>query len=195
MKIAEIEKHLSKFRVGIAGAGGLGSNCAVCLARAGVGTLVVADFDIVEPSNLSRQYYFMDQTGLPKVVALKENINRINEVTEVIPFQVELNTDNIQGIFNGCHLIIEAFDRAEMKVMLIETLQLKMPGVPVIVGSGLAGWGKSDEIKCRKIDDSLYICGDETLETTEELPPLAPRVAVVAAIQANLALELLMKMV
>ena len=195
MKIAEIVKHLRKFRVGIAGAGGLGSNCAVCLARAGVGTLVVADFDIVEPSNLSRQYYFMDQTGRPKVVALKENINRINEVTEVIPFQVELNTDNIQWIFNGCHLIIEAFDRAEMKAMLIETLQLKMPGVPVIVGSGLAGWGKSDEIKCRKIDDSLYICGDETLETTGELPPLAPRVAVVAAIQANLALELLMKMV
>ncbi len=194
MKIAEIEKHLRKFRVGIAGAGGLGSNCAVCLARAGVGTLVVADFDIVEPSNLTRQYYFMDQTGRPKVVALKENINRINDVTEVIPFQVELNPDNIQGIFNECHLIIEAFDRAEMKAMLVETLQLKMPGVPVIVGSGLAGWGKSDDIKCRKIDDSLYICGDETLETTGELPPLAPRVAVVAAIQANLALELLMKM-
>jgi len=194
MKIAEIEKHLRKFRVGIAGAGGLGSNCAVCLARAGVGTLVVADFDIVEPSNLTRQYYFMDQTGQPKVVALKENINRINDVTEVIPFQVELNPDNIQGIFNECHLIIEAFDRAEMKAMLVETLQLKMPGVPVIVGSGLAGWGKSDDIKCRKIDDSLYICGDETLETTGELPPLAPRVAVVAAIQANLALELLMKM-
>lgn len=194
MKIAEIEKHLRKFRVGIAGAGGLGSNCAVSLARAGVGTLVVADFDIVEPSNLSRQYYFMDQTGRPKVLALKENINRINEVTEVIPFQVELNADNIQEIFNGCHLIIEAFDMAEMKAMLVETLQLKMPGVPVIVGSGLAGWGKSDDIKCRKIDDSLYICGDETLETTGELPPLAPRVAVVAAIQANLALELLMKM-
>ena len=81
-----------------------------------------------------------------------------------------------------------------MKAMLIETLQLTMPGVPVIVGSGLAGWGKSDDLKCRKIDDSLYICGDGTLETTEELPPLAPRVAVVAAIQANLALELLMKM-
>ena len=194
MKIAEIEKHLRKFRVGIAGAGGLGSNCAVCLARAGVGTLVVADFDIVEPSNLTRQYYFMDQTGQPKVVALKENINRINEVTEVIPFQVELNSDNIQEIFNGCHLIIEAFDRAEMKAMLVETLQLKMPGVPVIVGSGLAGWGKSEDIKCRKIDDSLYICGDETLETTGELPPLAPRVAIVAAMQANLALELLMKM-
>jgi len=194
MKIVEIEKHLSKFRVGIAGAGGLGSNCAVCLARAGVGTLVVADFDIVEPSNLSRQYYFMDQTGRPKVLSLKENINRINEVTEVIPFQVELNSDNIQEIFNGCHLIIEAFDRAVMKAMLIETLQLTMPGVPVIVGSGLAGWGKSDDLKCRKIDDSLYICGDGTLETTEELPPLAPRVAVVAAIQANLALELLMKM-
>ena len=194
MKIAEIEKHLRKFRIGIAGAGGLGSNCAVCLARAGVGTLVIADFDIIEVSNLSRQYYFNDQTGQPKVLALQENINRINPEIAVIPFKVELNADNIQGIFNGCHLIIEAFDRAEMKEMLIETTQVKMPGVPVIVGSGLAGWGKSEDIKCRKIDDSLYICGDEKLETTGELPPLAPRVAIVAAMQANLALELLMKM-
>ena len=193
MTFAEIEKHLGKFRVGIAGAGGLGSNCAVSLARTGVGTLVIADFDIVEMSNLSRQYYFRDQTGKPKVLALQDNINRINPRITVIPNHVVLDPSNIPIIFAGCHLIIEAFDKAEMKEMLIDTLQKRMPGVPVIVGSGIAGWGKSDEIKCRKIDDSLYICGDETLEATEELPPMAPRVGIVACMQANVAIELLMK--
>lgn len=194
MKIAEIEKHLGKFRVGIAGAGGLGSNCAVCLARAGVGKLVIADFDVVEESNLSRQYYFSDQTGRPKVLALQDNICRINPAIKVFPHQVELNSSNIPDIFKGCNLIIEAFDRPEMKEMLVGTMQTELPGIPLIVGSGLAGWGKSDDIKCRKIDDSLYICGDETLETTAELPPLAPRVCIVASMQANLALELLLKM-
>jgi len=194
MKIAVIEKHLGKFRVGIAGAGGLGSNCAVSLARAGVGTLVIADFDIVEEFNLSRQYYFRDQTGLPKVLALRENINRINKAITVLTYQVKLDTSNIPEIFKGCHLIIEAFDSAEMKEMLIGTVQEKMPGIPLIVGSGLAGWGKNEDIKCRKIDDSLYICGDETLETAEEFPPMAPRVGIIAAMQANLAVELIMKM-
>ncbi|HOW08376.1 MAG TPA: sulfur carrier protein ThiS adenylyltransferase ThiF [Bacteroidales bacterium] len=194
MKIAEIEKHLGKFRVGVAGAGGLGSNCAICLARAGVGTLVIADFDVVEISNLSRQYYFSDQTGRPKVIALQQNINRINPDIRVIPYQVKLDAGNIPVIFKGCNLIVEAFDRADMKEMLIDTVQREMPGVALIVGSGIAGWGKSEDIKCRKIDDSLYICGDETLETSEELPPVAPRVSMVASMQANLAVELLMKM-
>jgi sulfur carrier protein ThiS adenylyltransferase len=81
-----------------------------------------------------------------------------------------------------------------MKNMLIETVQREMPGVTLIVGSGIAGWGKSEDIKCRKIDDSLYLCGDETHETSEELPPMAPRVGIVAAMQANLAVELLMEM-
>lgn len=194
MKIAEIEKHLGKFRVGIAGAGGLGSNCAVLLARSGVGTLVIADYDVVEISNLSRQYYFINQTGRPKVLALQQNINRINPEIMVVPYQVELDAGNIPEIFNGCHLIIEAFDRADMKNMLIETMQQEMPVIPLIVGSGIAGWGKCEDLKCRKIDDSLYLCGDETLETSEELPPMAPRVGIVAAMQANLAIELLMEM-
>jgi sulfur carrier protein ThiS adenylyltransferase len=194
MTFAEIEKHLGKFKVGIAGAGGLGSNCAVSLARTGVGTIVIADFDTVEKLNLSRQYYFRDQTGKPKVLALQENINRINPEITVIPVHVKLDPSNIPDTFKGCHLIIEAFDKAEMKEMLIETVQNKMPEIPLIVGSGIAGWGKSDEIKCRKIDDSLYICGDETLEATEELPPLAPRVGIVACMQANLAIELLLRM-
>ena len=192
MSISEIKTHLSKFRVGIAGAGGLGSNCAVALARSGIGTLVISDFDIVEEPNLNRQYYFMDQVGMMKTVALKENIARINPEVFVNIHQKKLNRLNIAEIFSGCNVIVEAFDSSVMKEMLIETVQIKMPGVPLVVGSGVAGWGKTSDLSCRKIDDTLYVCGDESSEVSDNLPPVAPRVGIVANMQANVVIEILM---
>lgn len=194
MRFSEITAHLGKFRVGIAGAGGLGSNCAVALARSGIGTLVLADFDIIEQPNLNRQYYFTDQVGMMKTVALKENIARINPDVFVISYPKRLDKNNIPEIFSGCNIIVEAFDLSEMKEMLIETVHMKMPGTPIVVGSGMAGWGKSDTIRCRKIDDSLYVCGDESSEASSILPPMAPRVGIVANMQANVVIEILMKM-
>jgi sulfur carrier protein ThiS adenylyltransferase len=194
MKFQEIKSHLSKFRVGIAGAGGLGSNCAVALAKCGVGTLVISDFGVVEESNLNRQYYFTDQTGMLKTVALKETIYRINPEVFVIIHQKKLDKHNIPEIFSGCDVIVEAFDTPEMKRMIIETVQLRMKGIPLVVGSGLAGWGKNETIRYRKIDDTLYICGDESAEATEDLPAMAPRVGMVASMQANVVIEILMKM-
>ena len=193
MTLTEIRDHLAKFRVGIAGAGGLGSNSAVALARSGIGTLVVSDFDVVEEQNLFRQYYFADQIGMMKTIALKENIARINPNVSLIVHQTKLNRENIPDIFSGCNVIIEAFDNSEMKEMLIETIQKKMPGIPVVVGSGMAGWGQNDSIRTRKIDETLYVCGDESSEVSENLPPMAPRVGIVANMQANVVIEILMK--
>ncbi|MGD0754551.1 MAG: sulfur carrier protein ThiS adenylyltransferase ThiF [Bacteroidales bacterium] len=192
MRFSEIKTHLSKFRVGIAGAGGLGSNCAVALARCGIGTLVIADFDVIEEPNLNRQYYFTNQIGLMKTVALKENIARINHEVVVIIHQTKLDRMNITEIFSGCNIIVEALDTAAMKEMLIETVQIKMPGIPVVVGSGMAGWGKSNDIITRKIDDTLYVCGDEYSEVSDNLPPIAPRVGIAANMQANVVIELLL---
>jgi len=193
MNLAEIRSHLGKFRVGIAGAGGLGSNCAAALARSGVGTLVVADFDIIEEPNLNRQFFFIDQIGQMKTIALKENISRINPDVCVIDHQVKLDRQNIPQIFTGCNVIVEAFDGSDMKEMLIETVLEKMPGIPLIVGSGMAGWGNSETIRYRKIDETLYVCGDESSEVSEHMPPMAPRVGIVANMQANIVVELLMK--
>jgi sulfur carrier protein ThiS adenylyltransferase len=193
MRISEIENHLSKFRVGIAGAGGLGSNCAAALARSGLGTLVITDFDIVDSGNLSRQFYFVNQVGMEKTSALKENLKRIKPEINVIVYHVKLNKTNIPVIYEGCDVIVEAFDKAEMKEMLIKAVQQSMPGIPLIVGSGLAGWGNTDKIRCRKIDETLYVCGDELSETSDELPPLAPRVGIVANMQADAVLEILMR--
>jgi sulfur carrier protein ThiS adenylyltransferase len=194
MKFSEIKSHLSKFRVGIAGAGGLGSNCAIALARSGVGTLVISDFDIIEESNLNRQYYFTDQIGKLKIVALRENIARVNPDILIITFEEKLNSFNIPEVFKGCDIIIEAFDTSDMKEMLIQAVQLKLPGVPLIIGSGVAGWGNSDSIKCRKIDNTLFVCGDEISEVSEDLPTMGPRVGTVANMQADLAVDILMKM-
>jgi sulfur carrier protein ThiS adenylyltransferase len=193
MKIQNIRDHLKKFRVGIAGAGGLGSNCAVALARTGIGTLVIADFDVVEEGNLNRQYYFAQQIGLSKTEALKDNILLINKDVNVITHSIIISPENIPEIYEKCDVLVEAFDRKEMKEMLIETVQSKMPGLPLVVGSGLAGWGNIGSIRCRKIDETLYVCGDETTEVSDDMPPLAPRVGVVANLQADTVLEILMK--
>ena len=192
MNLTNIESHLGKFRVGIAGAGGLGSNCAIALARCGVGTLVIADSDIVESQNLNRQYYFADQIGMLKTEALKKNISRINTSIKVIIHNLELNESNIPYVFEGCDVIVEAFDSNDMKEMLVEIVQLQMPGIPLIIGSGLAGWGNNDTIRYRKIDDTLYVCGDESTVVSNELPPMAPRVGIVANMQANTVIEILM---
>lgn len=192
MTFSEIKAHLSKFRVGIAGAGGLGSNCAVALARSGVGTLVICDFDVVEASNLNRQYYFFRQIGVKKTEALKENISLINPETNLIICDKKLSPQNIPSVFAGCDVIVEAFDKAEAKQMIIETVQNEMPGTPIVVGSGMAGWGKSNEIRSRRIDDTLYVCGDEASDSGE-LPLFAPRVGIVAAMEANTVIEILMK--
>jgi sulfur carrier protein ThiS adenylyltransferase len=193
MKFSEIKDHLATFRVGIAGAGGLGSNCAAALARSGVGTMVISDFDVIEPANLNRQYFFTSQVGMLKTVALKENIARINPDIIVIAHTEKLNKLNIPEIFAGCDVIVEAFDKDEMKEMLAETVQTRMPGTPLIMGSGLAGWGKNEAIKFRKIDETLYICGDESSVAGEDMPPMAPRVGIVANMQANTVIEILMK--
>lgn len=183
---------LSAKCVGIAGCGGLGSNCAVALARVGIGKLIIADFDEVTESNLNRQYFFLHQIGQKKVDALKENIRLINPIVTIDAHPIKLIPENIITLFKTCDVIVEAFDFADQKQMLIETVLSDMTGKPLVSGVGLAGWGDSNAIKVKRINN-LYICGDATKEVSEEMPPLAPRVGIVANMQANVVLEILLK--
>jgi sulfur carrier protein ThiS adenylyltransferase len=192
MQFSEIKKSLSKYCIGIAGAGGLGSNSASSLVRSGIGKLVIADFDIVSETNLNRQFFFLDQVGMKKVEALKINLERISSDTVIEIHDITLNTDNIADIFRNCDIVIEAFDRSDMKMMLVETLSEKLPNVPLIVGSGVAGWGNNENLKSRKVDDNLYLCGDESVEVSDSMPPLAPRVSIVSNMQANIVLEIVL---
>jgi sulfur carrier protein ThiS adenylyltransferase len=183
---------LRRSSVGIAGAGGLGSNAAVTLARAGVGRLVIADFDRLEPSNLNRQHYFVDQVGRLKVEALLENLRRVNPFSRYEVHPVRLNRRNIPVVFRDVDVLIEAFDTAEAKQMLIETWLARFPGRPCVAASGLAGFGRGAKIRSRRLGN-LYICGDEESQCPPGISPMAPRVALVASLQANLAVELLVK--
>jgi len=191
MTFKEIKHRLKNNVVGITGCGGLGSNCAVALARVGVGRLILADFDVVSESNLNRQYFFRDQVGMKKTDALKENILRIRPEIQVELHDVKLNPGMIASIYKDCDVLVEAFDLADQKEMLIETALAAFPEKPLVIGLGMAGWGKSELIHFRK-SDNLYICGDEVSEISDELPPLAPRVGIVANMQANVVLEILL---
>ena len=184
---------LRQSSVGIAGAGGLGSNVAVSLARAGVGRLVIADFDKVEPSNLNRQQYFIDQVGERKVEALRDNLLAINPYSLYEINDVRVTRRNAAKIFARVDVLVEAFDRAEAKEMLIETCLTKFPGRPIVAASGLAGYGLNRKLRTRRLGN-LYICGDEESQCPKGVSPMAPRVALVAAMQANLVVELLVKM-
>lgn len=192
MNFKQIKEKLKDETVGIAGCGGLGSNCAVALARVGVGKLIIADFDIIEESNLNRQYYFYNQIGQKKVFCLEENIRLINPEIKIEAHNIKLDSTSLINIYNDCDVIVEAFDKAEMKQMIIEAVSEKLPQTPLVVGLGVAGWGENNAIHSRKVDN-LFICGDEAAETTEDLPPLAPKVGVVAHMQANIVLEILLK--
>lgn len=177
--------------VGIAGCGGLGSNCAVALARVGIGKLIIADFDIIIESNLNRQYFFYDQIGQKKTYALRENINRINPAVIVEAHDIIIKQSDISKLYRDCDVIVEAFDLAEMKQMIIETVLAELPDKPIVSGVGLAGWGDSNSIKMRQIGN-LYICGDIIKEVSEDMPPLAPRVGIVANMEANVVMEILL---
>jgi sulfur carrier protein ThiS adenylyltransferase len=125
------------------------------------------------------------------VDALKENIKRINPDIEIIDNYIKLNEDNIVEIYKNCDVIVEAFDLAEMKKMLIETLLSELPEKPIVIGIGMAGFGDNNSIQFRQ-SENLYICGDEKSEVSDENPPLAPRVGIVANMQANTVLEILL---
>jgi sulfur carrier protein ThiS adenylyltransferase len=157
----------------------------------GVGRLIVADFDKVDISNLNRQYFFADQVGKAKVLALKENILRIDPSIEVEANEIMLTEENIPLIFRDCDVIVEAFDKAEMKQMIVESVLENFPGRPLVCGSGLAGWGENSSIGLT-VSDQLFIFGDGKNEVSDKFPPLAPRVCVVANMQANQVLEILL---
>jgi len=186
-------EHIQSVRVGIGGAGGLGSNCAMHLVRSGFRSFVIADFDRVELANLNRQFFFRDQVGWPKVEALKANLLRINPSVEIAGYQERLTASNITRIFSPCDIVVEAFDTAAAKRMIAEACAYS--GKLFVAASGLAGWGKSDDIVVTRVNETFYIVGDGTSAVSARLPPCAPRVAVAAAKEADIVLAWVLRRV
>lgn len=178
---------IQKTKIGIAGAGGLGSNIAVCLVRSGFRDFEIIDFDIVAIKNLNRQYYFLEDVGKPKVNALAERLKNINPDIIIKIERVRLGEENISSYFRDRDIIFEAFDEAGSKAWLLE--QFGNDGKLLIFGSGLAGFGNQLEIKTRKIKNYIYIVGDGVTCVESDNPPLAPRVTACASLMASIAVE------
>jgi len=178
--------------VGIAGVGGLGSNIAIALARVGVGKLVLADFDLVEPSNLNRQQYFIDQIGLPKVTALQDNLLRINPAVKVEAHHQRVTTENLTTLFAKVDVMVEAFDAADQKAMLTSNFLAKVADTPLVAASGMAGFEPSNSIQTQKISSRLYLCGDGITAAEPGRGLMAPRVGIAAHHQANAVFRLLL---
>lgn len=185
-----VRSVLASCCAGLAGAGGIGSNVAMLLARAGVGRLVVVDDDVVEAANLNRQSYFIDQTGLPKVHALAEGIRRVGAGTVVVPVFERLVPGGFCRRFENCDILIEALDDAETKVMAIEEWITGLPGIPIVAASGIAGTGDCGSMRVER-HGSVSLVGDQ--ESPLSLGTLSARVALAAAMMAQEAMGILLK--
>lgn len=188
----KVHEKIRNGKVGIAGLGGLGSHAALALARMGVGELVLIDFDVVEPSNLNRQAYTLKHMGAYKTEAMKIMIQDINPYIKVTCHTLFVDAMNVCNLFDGCDVVIEAFDQAFSKQVLVETL-LSQTKIPIVAGSGVAGYYSSNLIQTKRVMKRLYVVGDGENEAGPFQGLMAPRVMVASAHQANMALRLLLK--
>ncbi|MCL2389154.1 MAG: sulfur carrier protein ThiS adenylyltransferase ThiF [Elusimicrobia bacterium] len=180
-------KKIHAARIGIAGLGGLGSNCAFNLARTGFKHFILADFDTVNHSNLNRQFYFQNQIGQKKTKALKQNLLKINPAINTELHSIFLSHTNSPEIFKSCDIIVEAFDCANSKAMLCESFI--NTDKFIVSASGIAGYGKTDTLRVHKIKNNFYVVGDLKTKISLANSPLSPRVNIAAAKQADIVLE------
>lgn len=186
-------ERLAAAHVAVAGLGGLGSHVAMELARTGIGHLHLVDFDVVEPSNLNRQLYFIRDLGCYKTEAMRAAICEVNPNVEVRIDTVRVTGSNIPELFARDRIVCEAFDLPEAKAMLVSTLLGSMPEIRVVSASGMAGYGRSNAIRTRKFNDRLYLCGDMESGLAPQRGLLGPRVSICAGHEANMIVELILQ--
>lgn len=186
-----LQEKISGAAVAVCGLGGLGSNIAISLARAGIGKLILIDFDKVDITNLHRQQYKACQLGMDKTDALRENLLEIAPYLQIKTHTTRLTEENITGLLKDADIICEAFDMAESKAMLVNEVLEKMPKKYLIAASGMAGLGDANLIKTRKITSRFYLCGDEVSDVNDGIGLVSSRVMVCAAHEAHSVLQIL----
>ena len=187
----ELHERFSSATVAICGLGGLGSNIAIALARAGVGKLLLIDFDRVDITNLHRQQYKANQIGCYKTDALAENLSEIAPYTEIETVTARITEENFVDLLKDVDIVCEAFDRAEAKAMLVNGVLEQLPHCCLVAASGMAGMDTPNTIRTRKITKRFYLCGDEVSDTADTIGLVAPRVMLCAAHQAHTILRIL----
>ena len=187
----DIQEKFSSATVAICGLGGLGSNIAISLARAGIGKLILIDFDRVDITNLHRQQYKANQIGMNKTDALRDNLLEITPYIELEMHTERVTEENDARLLQGADIICEAFDDAECKAMLTNLVLEKMPDKYLVAASGMAGFGSTNTIRTRRIAEKFYICGDGASDVQTEGSLIASRVMLCAAHQAHTVLRIL----
>ena len=187
----ERQKAFLNATVAICGLGGLGSNIATALTRAGIGKLILIDFDEVDITNLNRQQYKMIQLGRPKTECCLENLRDISPYTEIEIHTVKLTEENIPELLGEADIICEAFDKADQKAMLVNTVLETFPDKYMLSGTGMAGFGSANTIQSRKVFGKFYLCGDEKSDVNDGIGLVASRVMVCAAHEAHMVLRIL----
>lgn len=187
----DTKNKITTAKVAVAGLGGLGSNIAIFLARAGVGHLHLVDFDRVDITNLNRQQYDISDIGTFKTTALSEKIKRFNPFIKITTNNSMVTEENVKDIFSSYPIICEAFDKAENKAMLVNCILSEFRDTKIVSASGMAGLYSPNIIKTRKINDRFYLCGDTKNEIDTNVPLFAPRVALCAAHQATTVLQII----
>lgn len=188
---AELQKRFSSATVAVCGLGGLGSNIAIALARAGVGKLILIDFDRVDITNLHRQQYKANQIGCCKADALAENLLEIAPYAEIQTVTARITEENLAGLLKDADIVCEAFDNAESKAMLVNGVLEQLPQCYLVSASGMAGMDTPNTIKTRKVMKRFYLCGDEVSDAANTIGLVAPRVMLCAAHQAHTVLRIL----
>ena len=189
----ELHTAFSSATVAICGLGGLGSNIAIALARAGIGKLILCDFDRVDITNLHRQQYKASQIGMFKTVALAENLGEIAPYISLEVHAERITEGNAVTILKDADIICEAFDDAECKAMLTNTVLTELPDKYLVAASGMAGMGTTNSIKTRKVTSKFYLCGDEKSDVADGIGLVSSRVMVCAAHEAHTVLRILAK--
>ena len=187
----ERQKAFLNATVAICGLGGLGSNIATALTRAGIGRLILIDFDKVDITNLNRQHYKMSQIGMPKTESCLENLRDISPYTEIEIHTIKLTEENIPELLGNADIICEAFDKADQKAMLVNTVLETFPDKYMLSGTGMAGFGSANTIQSRKVFGKFYLCGDEKSDVNDGIGLVASRVIVCAAHEAHMVLRIL----
>ena len=187
----ELQQAFSSATVAICGLGGLGSNIAIALVRAGIGKLILIDFDRVDITNLHRQQYKADQVGMNKTDALSENLKEIAPYIGIESHTVRITEDNAAELLKDADIICEAFDDAEAKAMLTNLVLEVMPDKFLVAASGMAGFDSANTIQTRRVAKRFYLCGDGASDVTEAGSLVASRVMLCAAHQAHTVLRIL----
>lgn len=188
----QLRARLRECTVAIVGCGGLGSNVAEMLVRSGIGRLTLMDFDVVDECNLNRQFFFRDQIGVPKVVALAENLRRIRSDVRLDLVAERVTEANIIELVGGACAIVEAVDGADTKAMILNTCLSGLPDVPLVTASGLAGYGSTNAIVTERMAENLYVVGDLASDIRDGHPLFASRVMAAAAAQAHAVVRVLL---